>query len=69
MELTQNHVIAVAIVLLVLWVWLTWNRSEGFVIRIPQGMPWGEYVYYEDENFPVADPSIVTNYDLYKCRN
>lgn len=67
MELTQNHIVVVALVLIVLWIGLTWNKTENFSFQIPKPVPWGEYVYYEDENeFPVADPSIVTNYALYQ---
>ena len=66
MELTQNHIVTIALVLLVLWIWLSWNRTENFVIRIPRGISWGDYVYYDSDDFPVADPSVVTNYDLYK---
>lgn len=62
MHITQNEIVAILLILGILWVWFTWERTtEGFTnLTIPKGKKWGDYIYYEDDNsFPVASPSIT----------
>lgn len=61
MQITQDEIVAIVLILAILWIWFTWDKTtEGFTdLTIPKGKKWGDYVYYEDDDrFPVASPSI-----------
>lgn len=69
MEITRNQITAVVLILLFLWVYLTWDDKENFMELPPRQWTsrdprkWGEQVYYNNDTaFHPAVPSIV-NYD------
>lgn len=62
MHITQNEIVAIVLILSILWVWFTWDKTtEGFTnLKVPAGKKWGDYVYYEDDNeYPIVAPSIT----------
>jgi hypothetical protein len=67
MEITQNQLIAIILVLIILWVYFTWDSTtEQFCLNNPdyfKSKKWGDEYYYDTRRkYPIVVPS-VTRYD------